>query len=203
MSDYFGLNLKTLLKQKGENATKNILSFFSCPKNPNVEYFLKNSAIEFSKQGISNTHLIMTQDNKHWLLLGYYTLTIKIFHFAKSTIPSKTWERRLSKFGRFDTYTQCYSVPIPLIAQLGKNFAIPTARLIPGAELLKLALDKVEEVQSIIGGKLVCLECENSPKLIDFYSENGFIHFGISNSQYDSFKNTSENSLSLMLKYTS
>ena len=47
-----------------------------------------------------------------------------------------------------------------------------------GDELLKLALDKVREMQMIVGGKVVYLECEDRPCLKDFYSSNGFVDFG-------------------------
>jgi len=40
-----------------------------------------------------------------------------------------------------------------------------------------MACDKVREAQSIIGGKIVYLECEDKPKLVDFYNRNGFFEF--------------------------
>ena len=36
----------------------------------------------------------------------------------------------------------------------------------------------MREAQRIIGGKFVYLECEDIPKLIDFYTGNGFCDFG-------------------------
>ncbi len=41
-----------------------------------------------------------------------------------------------------------------------------------------MAIDKVKEAQSIIGGRFVYLECEDNEKLIKFYEENGFVSFG-------------------------
>ena len=52
MSGYLGINLSDILldSELGEEAAKKLLSSFSCPLNPDVEYFLHNTAIEFTKQ---------------------------------------------------------------------------------------------------------------------------------------------------------
>lgn len=36
------------------------LKEFSCPLNKDVEYFIKNRAIEFLKQDISRTYIVMS-----------------------------------------------------------------------------------------------------------------------------------------------
>ena len=51
-------------------------------------------------------------------------------------------------------------------------------KLITGDELLKIALDRVKLAQSIIGGKIVFLECDDVEYLTQFYSKNGFFNFG-------------------------
>lgn len=48
-----------MIEEIGEQKTKQLLSDFSCPQNTDVENFLKTTAIEFSKQGIASTYLIM------------------------------------------------------------------------------------------------------------------------------------------------
>ena len=40
---------------------------------------------------------------------------------------------------------------------------------IKGSELLTFACNEVRKAQRIIGGKVVYLECEDTPKLINFY----------------------------------
>lgn len=57
MAGYNLVNLNILLEELGEDQTAEILSAFSCPLNPDVEYFLRRKAIEFAKQGFSQTHL--------------------------------------------------------------------------------------------------------------------------------------------------
>ena len=106
----------------------------------------------------------------------------------------------MAKFGQFDKTIQRYTISAPLIGQLGKNFSNSYNKLITGDELLKLALDKVREMQNIVGGKIVYLECEQKEKLIDFYSQNGFVNFGTRALDRDE-TNLSGESLVQMLKY--
>lgn len=52
---FFSVNIREYLalgndEEAGEPALAELLSGFSCPKNPDVERFLKKSAIEFTKR---------------------------------------------------------------------------------------------------------------------------------------------------------
>ena len=60
MAGYSILSLSDIIEEKGEDFCREILSSFSCPKNGDVERFLtKRSAIDFAKQGISQTFWYM------------------------------------------------------------------------------------------------------------------------------------------------
>lgn len=203
MSGYIGINLKDILNDDslGESAAKNVLSSFSCPLNPDVEYFLRHTAIEFSKQSISSTYLIMASYKDKYVLCGYFSLANKVFCIEKDSLPNKNWKRRMAKFGQFDKAVQRYTISAPLIGQLGKNYANGYDKLITGDELLKLALDKVREMQYIVGGKIVYLECEQKEKLIDFYQSNGFVIFGTRALDRDETDKLSGESLVQMLRY--
>lgn len=203
MSGFIGINLSDILNDDslGESAAKSVLSSFSCPLNPDVEYFLKHTAIEFSKQRISSTYLIMASYKEKYVLCGYFALANKVFCIEKDSLPNKNWKRRMAKFGQFDKTVQRYTISAPLIGQLGKNYANGYNHLITGDELLKLALDKVKEMQYIVGGKIVYLECEQKEKLIDFYQSNGFVNFGIRPLDRDETDKLSGESLVQMLRY--
>lgn len=203
MSGYIGINLRDILLDEtlGESAAKNVLSSFSCPPNPDVEHFLKHTALEFTKQGISSTYLIMASYQNNYVLVGYFTLANKIFCIDKSCLPNRIWRSRMSRFGQFDKTIQRYTISAPLIGQLGKNFTNSYNRLITGDELLKLALDKVKEMQRIVGGKIVYLECEEKDVLLDFYSRNGFVNFGARTLDKDEMTTLTGNSLIQMLRY--
>lgn len=201
MSGYIGFNLSDMITQLGENEVKSILSDFSCPLNTDVEIFLKHTAIEFSKQSISSTYIIMASYHKEYVLVGYFTLANKIFCIDRDSLPSKSWKKRIAKFGQFDSTIKRYTLSAPLIGQIGKNYSHGFNKLITGDELLKLALDKVREMQRIVGGKIVYLECEDKSKLIDFYAENGFVNFGKRKLDRDETSNLSGEYLIQMLRY--
>ena len=91
---------------------------------------------------------------------------------------SKTLKKRINKFGHYEEDLKKYVVNAPLIGQLGKNFNNNYNELITGDELLKIACNQVKLIQRVVGGKFVYLECENHPRLIEFYETNGFVNFG-------------------------
>ena len=171
------VNLKTYIEAVGDYEAKNLLASFLCPTNADVQEFLRIKAFEFSKQGITQTHLIFASYQSAPVLVGYYSLTNKVITIKKKSL-SATYAKKISKFGTFNDQTHSYVVPAPLIAQLGKNYNNGYNKLITGDVLLALACQKVKQVQLDIGGRLVYLECEDKPKLLDFYSRNGFCNFG-------------------------
>lgn len=176
MTGYKIVNLKLLLEEVGENSAKRILSDFCCPLNPDVEEFLKRKAIEFAKQGLSQTHLVFASYQGKMVLTGYYTLASKYITVSGKNLSS-TMRKRIAKFSVFDPRIRAYCLSAPLIAQLGKNYANGYDKLITGDELLQLACEKVAKIQLDLGGRLAYLECEDKPALLDFYGRNGFCEF--------------------------
>ncbi|HEX2947482.1 MAG TPA: N-acetyltransferase [Clostridia bacterium] len=197
---YFIVNLADMLTEIGENATKSILLEFSCPVNSDVEYFIKQKAIEFSRQSLAKTHLVFCSYKSEVVLIGYFSLANK-FILVNPDILSNNKRKRITKFGIYNKETKKYIISAPLIAQLGKNFKYKDKRLISGNELLKMACDKVQEAQSYIGGKIVYLECEDKPVLNQFYTDSGFIRFGARELDEDEKGLMSSKQLVQMLKY--
>ena len=177
MDGFVEINLRTYIDAVGDSEAKNQLASFLCPLNADVQEFLRIRAFEFSKQGITQTHLVFASYQNEPVLVGYYSLTNKVITVKKSTL-SATSAKRIAKFGTFNEQSHCYIVPAPLIAQIGKNYANGYHKLISGDVLLSLACAKVKQVQLDVGGKIVYLECEDHPKLLEFYARNGFCNFG-------------------------
>jgi hypothetical protein len=200
MTGYKHVNLNDLVIELGEDDVKLILSTYSCPYNKDVEWFLRHKAIEFSKQGLSKTHLIFTSYKDELVLIGYFTLATKFFFLKKSSLSNRL-RRRISKFARYDNELKRYQITAPLIAQLGKNYTNTYNRLITGDELLKMACDKVKGIQNEIGGKVVYLECEDNERLIDFYRQNGFVNFGKRELDGDELDKSNTKYYIQMLKY--
>lgn len=194
------INLDDMLAELGEDRVKSILLDFSCPLNMDVENFLHNKATEFSKQSLSKTHLVFCSYQKKIVLIGYFTLAIKSIHLGKRALSNRL-QGRASKFGIFDRTLKKYIISAPLIAQLGKNFKYYKQKLITGDEFLKMACEKIVETQSIFGGKIAYLECQNEPKLIEFYNSNGFVSFGERQLDGDEKDDNPGNSLVQMLEY--
>lgn len=159
----------------GEPALARLLSDFSCPKNPDVERFLKNSAIEFTKKNQSVTYLVFSDRGE---MLGYFSIAIKPITI-KCAAVSKTVQKKLLRVGELDQISQTCTLSAYLIAQLGKNFANECNKEISGVELLKLALDVVKDMQYRGGGVVTFLEANNEAKLLKFYTDNRFAEFNV------------------------
>ena len=178
---FFSVNIREYLalgndEEAGEPALVELLSGFSSPKNKDVERFLKKSAIEFTKKNQSVTYLVVSAEDVR--LLGYFTLALKPLTVRGETV-SNTMKRKLLRISELDEKSDTYTMSAYLIAQLGKNFSESGGTEITGAELLKLAWDKIKEIQYLGGGVVTFLEAENEEKLLSFYRDNRFSQFDI------------------------
>ena len=176
---FFSVNIREYLalgndEEAGEPALVELLSGFSSPKNKDVEHFLKKSAIEFTKKNQSVTYLVVSAEDVR--LLGYFTLALKPLTVRGETV-SNTMKRKLLRISELDEKSDTYTMSAYLIAQLGKNFSESGGTEITGAELLKLAWDKIKEIQYLGGGVVTFLEAENEEKLLSFYRDNRFSQF--------------------------
>ena len=176
---FFSVNIREYLalgndEEAGEPALVELLSGFSSPKNKDVERFLKKSAIEFTKKNQSVTYLVVSAEDVR--LLGYFTLALKPLTVRGETV-SNTMKRKLLRISELDEKSDTYTMSAYLIAQLGKNFSENGGTEITGAELLKLAWDKIKGIQYLGGGVVTFLEAENEEKLLSFYRDNRFSQF--------------------------
>lgn len=178
------INLKDIYNVVGESRTKEVLKDFKCNLNNDVEYFLKEKAIEFSKQDISRTYIVMSQHKEKDVIVGYFAIANKST-IIKKVILSNTKRRSLLKYAKYDNEIKGYNIALPLIGQIGKNYNNGYDKLISGEILLKFACDKIKEIQNMIGGRHVFLECEDNEKLKEFYENNGFECFGKRNLEKD------------------
>jgi len=175
---YSVINIRKYLESDnpdlGEDDLVQILSEFSCERNSDVDKFLKNSAIEFTKKNQSVTYLVFSVEDGE--LLGYFTIALKPLTVRGEAV-SNTVKRKLLRISELDEETQTYTMSAYLIAQLGKNFANGADKRITGEELLEAAWNKIEEIQYRAGGVVTFLEANNEDKLLDFYKDNRFQKF--------------------------
>lgn len=187
MNDYSTVNILDMIDAIGEDALSGILSDFSCPKNPEIETFVKNKAIDFAKRKISITYLVI--DDESGEILSIFALTHKALDINSDALSS-TSRKKLSRFAQFDENSSSYTVSAFLIAQFGKNYAIPQPADWNGIRLMEKTFETLEKVQREIGGGVVYLECEDNEYLLNFYQNknNRFYPFSERYSDVDNIK---------------
>ncbi len=178
-NQYFIINLRVYLDKDqptyiGEHSLYKLLSDFSCPGNPDVEFFLLHNAIEFTKKDQSITYLVFSESDA--ALVGYFSLAIKPISICAANI-SKTMAKKLSRVSILNQKTNSYTTAAYLIAQLGKNYSLPKEQQISGSVLLGFALKTISNLQYSIGGIIEFLECEDNDFLLNFYIQNHFKPF--------------------------
>lgn len=113
------INILDLIEVIGEDATKNILSFFICQKNPEIENFVKNNAIDFAKRKISITYLFVDENIDK--IFAIYAITHKVIEIDPKYL-SKTKIKQIERFAEKDIESEKYIVSAFLLAQFGKSF---------------------------------------------------------------------------------
>ena len=194
------VNLRDMISELGEEITQGLLSGFLCPLNPDVEQFLHDKAILFAKNNYASTYLVFMSYKEQPVLVGYYALAMKPVAIKASTLKSR-WRSRLNRFATYDARLRQFSMALPLIGQLGKNFANGYNKLITGDELLQIACDTVRSIQMMTSGKMAYLECEDIAPLTEFYERNGFFRFANRNLDRDEIEQSKTKYLVQMIRY--
>lgn len=159
---------------------ENNLNNFSCTKDKDIEYFLKEKAIDFERRGKSRTFLVIDSSNttkESFPIIAYFTISLKVLKLEKI---SKSKVKKIDGFRNDIT-----ELPVHLIGQLGKNDL--KSDLITGKEILDFSIDKIKTSIDIVGGRIVLIECRKINKIIDFYKNYGFNFLqdtSIKNEQY-------------------
>lgn len=173
---YTVINLYNLLNEIGESEASAVLSDFHCPIAPDVEDFIRKKAINFAQRGWAQTHLVFINKDREFILVGYFTLALKVITVPVGNI-SKSTQKRISSFSTYDSAIDAFCLSAPLIAQLGKNYYNNYNKLMTGSDLLTIACDKVSSIMLDLGGRFTYIECEDKSALLTFYKNNGFFEF--------------------------
>lgn len=186
MSEYVTINILDMIDAVGEEHVKRILSDFSCPKNQEIETFIKKSAIDFAKRKLSVTHLVFHEAGK---LAAFFTLTHKAVEISDNGLSSAS-RKKIQRYAQRDETSNSYMVSAFLIAQFGKNYSMQPDEVPDGNRLMVNSFKILAKVQKDVGGGVVYLECEDKPKLLAFYgnAQNSFRVFGERYSEVDNTK---------------
>lgn len=161
-------NLLEIWEQK--EIEKFVETFSNNGLNRDIEDFLKHKSISFEKMNISRTTLILKNNQ----IVGYFSIAFKSLIIEKEfwNSISNTLKKKLMPGYNIKKIVPPVSPQAILVGQLGKNYAVEP--MIDGKDLLALAEAQVYQAQKHAGGRFVWLECDNEPKLIEFYIENGY-----------------------------
>ena len=184
MSQCEAVNILDMVNAIGEDGVSRVLSDFSCPKNPEIEHFVKQNALEFAKRKMSITYLVVDNEGN---LVAIFALTHKAVQLMNDGLSS-SMRRRIERHAKLDEQSNTYMLSAFLIAQFGKNEQY--AGSIAGNELMDMTMNILVAVQRAVGGGVVYLECEERPKLLAFYEneQNRFRVFGERYSERDQVK---------------
>ena len=185
-------NILDLIEEGGEETAKEFLSAFSCKRkdgefslNPEIESFLKNSSLQFAKQKVSITYIVIDVDDN--TILGYFTLAHKPLRVPALGL-SNTTRKKMERYASLDQTSNTYTVSAFLIAQFGKNYDVDDEKRITGKQLMEYAEDVLDDLQRRVGGGVEYLDCEPHAGLIRFYESEGFRLFGERLSEKDGRK---------------
>ena len=136
-------NLSDVLESGGEEFAKALAAGFTCKHNKEIDDYLRDDAIDFTRRSMTITHLVF--ENETGVLLGYFALTHKPLTFVGENLSANKC-KRMERFAKINEGK--YMVSAYLIAQIGKNYAEDDGRKISGKDLLDLAKQRVDDRQT-------------------------------------------------------
>lgn len=90
--DYAVVNILDYMELIGEESVVDVLSGFSCPKNKEIENFVRNNAVEFAKRKMSITYLLLDESSR---VLAIFAVTHKAVQIWGENLSS-TLQKRYS-----------------------------------------------------------------------------------------------------------
>ena len=156
------LSLSDLIAEMGEDVTEDILSSFHVGRNRDVEDFIHESAIPFEKSNNARSFLFLDDSSRP---LGFVSLALTTLMIPENV--SASMKKNLKGFGRL----RSDGVPCYLIGQLARFDHISKEDM-SGDEMFTIIADVVKEAQSLVGGRVVSVDCVDG--LVSYYEKRGF-----------------------------
>lgn len=128
MSKYKVINIVDMADAIGETNLKQLLSDFYCPRNKEIQHFMRNNAYEFARKKLSVTYLVMNQDS---CIAAVFTLAHKAVEIGNTRL-SNSKRKKMNRYATLDLESDSYTVSAFLIAQFGKNFALDAEKRLNG-----------------------------------------------------------------------
>lgn len=118
--DYAVVNILDYIELIGEESVSDVLSDFSCPKNKEIENFVRNNAVEFAKRKMSITYLLLDEYSR---ILAIFAITHKAVQIWGKNLSS-TLQKKIQRYAQKNEKTDEYALSAFLIGQFGKIISI-------------------------------------------------------------------------------
>ena len=145
-------------------------------RDPDIENFLKNKAVEFECLSKARTYLVCDESslisNGELRILGYISLALKVLHVPNGF--SVRQRKELDGYRGKIKSELITDIPCYLIGQLARNDDTDRSRL-TGCDLIEDAQRIIMESVKSVGGRFMMIECRKNEQLIQFYRDNGFV----------------------------
>jgi len=166
------VSLTDLYRELGLSEVKSILRNFRCRKNPDIEHFLHDTALEFELRDRSRSFLWLIPDESQLIVAGYFTLAVEVVEIGHL---SKSKQKKLNKGYNPD---KPY-IPAYLLGQIGRNDLIAKEILDGEKEMMPKIFSLVKEAKERVGLRLVIADVidgdkEKNKSLVEWYKKFGF-----------------------------
>ena len=106
MNEYKVFNILDMVEAIGETNLKELLSDFCCPKNEEIQQFVRVNAYEFARKKLSVTYLVVNEDN---YIAAIFTLAHKAIEIGDASL-SNSKRKKISRYAVLDSETSSYTV---------------------------------------------------------------------------------------------
>jgi len=156
-------SLQHLVATQGIEKVSSLLSTFECSADPELETFLRKTALRYEFKDISRTYVAVDAENNE--VRGYFTLAMKCLAVDDArSVPDKIYEAMNVNRNIAQAY---------LIGQLAR--ANRTEKGF-GKAMISHALRIFTRGKDMFGCHLVRLDCKD--ELVDYYGSCGFTDIG-------------------------
>lgn len=144
---------------------KSSLARFGCAKEDKIEKFFRSEALEYADELMGQSYAFVDKDSQD--IVGAFCVACASVSTSEMPKPIRNkLNRNVPYVKQRDTY------PAVLLAQFAVDDKYANLHL--GTKILSLIKVWIVKHASQISGRYLIVDAVNTPKVIDFYTRNGF-----------------------------
>lgn len=177
-------------EQHLESQLSEAINMFRCSKDPDIEEFLREKAIQFEDRGWCSVYLLLNNNelsNKNFKIEAYFTLSHKVISLCNSISKSKIKEVKSSNKNN--------NIHFVLIGQLGKYIYIDNDNKednccsdITSKEILDMAFEVIVKSHDLIPCRCVLVECNDDERVHNIYLNYKFKYLQFDDGHHQFYK---------------